>query len=86
MKFLLSIRNLFPLGTEQTVQLVPVPVPVLTLPERTSQASNELVFQATDIPPLGFRSYYISKTAAVNSRLNSKGPRDLTIGNEVRWK
>ncbi|XP_049803878.1 lysosomal alpha-mannosidase-like [Schistocerca nitens] len=51
-------------GNEQKVQLVPIPDPVQNLPERNSNATFEIVFLANNVPPLGFRSYYV---AVVNS-------------------
>ncbi|XP_049857125.1 lysosomal alpha-mannosidase-like isoform X1 [Schistocerca gregaria] len=50
-----------PNGKEQITQLVPIPEPVLTAPGRMSDAKNDLIFKATDLPPLGFRAYYITK-------------------------
>lgn len=43
------------------VQLIPIPQPVKDIPGRRSTAKNELVFRATALPPLGFKSYYVKK-------------------------
>lgn len=51
-------------GNAVEVQLVPVPKPILSLPGRESSATYELVFQATDIPPLGYLRYYIQRTTS----------------------
>ncbi|XP_068085422.1 lysosomal alpha-mannosidase-like [Anabrus simplex] len=56
-----SYTVLDPSGEEQVVQMVPLHPAILTLPERTSKATMELVFRAEDLPPLGFRSYYIKR-------------------------
>ncbi|XP_062548691.1 lysosomal alpha-mannosidase-like isoform X3 [Armigeres subalbatus] len=48
-------------GVETPSQLVPVPQPVLDLSYRFSNASHELVFLANELPPLGYKSYYISR-------------------------
>ncbi|XP_026811581.1 lysosomal alpha-mannosidase-like isoform X3 [Rhopalosiphum maidis] len=50
-----------PWGQNLTVQFVPLPDAVLRIPGRESSATAELVFQAEDIPPLGYKSYLITK-------------------------
>lgn len=67
---------------EQLVQLVPIPENVLSLPERNSGATNELVFQAKDIPALGFRSYYVTGAAAKDIHSFSS-TSTYAISNEV---
>ncbi|KAL0279866.1 UNVERIFIED_CONTAM: hypothetical protein PYX00_001338 [Menopon gallinae] len=47
-------------GVYMKTQIVRIPIRMLSLPERKSRAMNELIFRATKIPPLGFKSYYIS--------------------------
>lgn len=42
-------------------QLVPVAKPVKSLDYRVSRADNELVFQATEVPALGYKSYFVSR-------------------------
>ena len=44
-----------PAGTVLESQLLPIPEEVLNLPGRNSTATAELVFQATNLPPLGFK-------------------------------
>ncbi len=51
-------------GQEVKAQLVPIPQPVLMIPGRSSKATQELVFMASDLPSVGFKSYYISKTSS----------------------
>lgn len=46
-----------------TSQLVPLPTYVLNLPGRVSNATHELVFLAAQLPPVGFKSYYVQRTA-----------------------
>ncbi len=45
-------------------QIMPVSTRVKRIPGRRGNASFELIFHATDIPPLGFKSYHISKNPA----------------------
>lgn len=44
-------------------QIVPIPDPVKSLKYRLSSASFELVFMASELPPLGYKSYYVSREA-----------------------
>ncbi|XP_039752015.1 lysosomal alpha-mannosidase-like [Pararge aegeria] len=44
---------------EVEYQMVPLPTAVINLPGRSSTAIQELCFEAENIPPLGFTSYYI---------------------------
>lgn len=50
-----------PEGQKLTVQFVPLPKAVLSIPGRQSSATAELVFQANDLPPLGYKSYLITR-------------------------
>ncbi|MPC27361.1 Lysosomal alpha-mannosidase [Portunus trituberculatus] len=51
-------------GNAVKTQLVPIPKPVLSIPGRHSTAGSELIFQATDIPPLGFVRFHIKRTSS----------------------
>jgi len=42
--------------------MLKIPAPVLAIPGRVSDATQELVFEAKDIPALGFASFYVTKT------------------------
>lgn len=42
-------------------QMVPIAESVLDIQHRVSDATFELVFMATEVPPLGYKSYYVSK-------------------------
>lgn len=46
-------------------QLVPIPQSVIDLPHRVSTSSNELVFQASRVPAMGYQSFFISRIARV---------------------
>lgn len=73
-----------PTGKELTVQMVPIPQPVIEVPGRVSPATMVLVFLASDLPPLGFRSYFISQNNHT-SHLKQHVHRgeDVTLGNSV---
>lgn len=49
------------LGKNLIVQLLPIPEPILKIPGRKSNSTVELVFLAENLPPLGFKSYVVSK-------------------------
>lgn len=44
-------------------QIVPVPNEILSLSYRVSKAPYELVFLASEIPPLGYKSYFIERNS-----------------------
>lgn len=50
-------------------QLVPIPDEVQSLKFRTSDSRVELVFLASELPPLGYKSYYIEKKDANVERI-----------------
>lgn len=50
-----------PKGEELIVELIPIPEAVKNIPGRVSKATVELIFEASDLPPLGFKSYSVSK-------------------------
>lgn len=43
------------------IQIVPVPRDIQSLHYRSSKAAYEIVFLATEIPPLGYKSYFVTK-------------------------
>ncbi|XP_033226476.1 lysosomal alpha-mannosidase-like [Belonocnema kinseyi] len=49
------------IGNEVVTQIVPIPTTIQKIPGRQTSASDELVFLATGIPPLGYLSYYVRK-------------------------
>jgi hypothetical protein len=69
-------------GVQQVIQIVPIPKQVINVPERAdSLATHDLVFKAANLPPLGFRSYYVTK---VSSSFTEVTPSDeLFIGDAV---
>ncbi|XP_045489245.1 lysosomal alpha-mannosidase-like, partial [Pieris rapae] len=48
-------------GNIINASLLPISTHVLKIPTRNTKAEHELVFIATDIPPLGFKSYFFKK-------------------------
>lgn len=42
--------------------MLKIPAPVLNIPGRESDATQELVFEAKEIPALGFASFHVTKT------------------------
>lgn len=75
-------------------ELMPIPHFVTSIPGRNSSANHELIFLATNVPPLGSSSYYIESSVSrkPNSLLlpfwnslhpSSKNIKDLMISNEV---
>jgi len=65
-----SYSVLDPQGKPVVAQMLPVPEAVLKVPGRFSQATLELVFRAEDLPPLGFRSYYVSPSNTLRTPLS----------------
>jgi len=65
-----AYRVVDPSGLRLTVQFVPLPSAVLRIPGRESSATAELVFQADDLPPLGYKSYLVTKESS-SSYLNT---------------
>jgi len=73
-----------PTGKSLTVQMVPIPQPVIEMPGRVSPATMVLVFHASDLPPLGFRSYYISQNNHTDHLTqHMQHGEDVTLGNSV---
>ncbi|XP_049791934.1 lysosomal alpha-mannosidase-like [Schistocerca nitens] len=69
-------------GNQQLIQLVPVPDSVYDIPGRESNATYEIVFQAEDIPALGYRSYYVSSTSQSRQQLSILAENSTSIGND----
>ncbi|XP_017042898.2 lysosomal alpha-mannosidase isoform X1 [Drosophila ficusphila] len=59
-------------GVTLESQAVPIPQPVIDIKHRNSTAKYELVFLATNIPPLGYRTYYVEKLEGTeaNKKIN----------------
>lgn len=62
-----------PSGNELTVQLLPIAEPILKIPGRISNSTVELIFLAEDLPPLGFKSYVVSKKEGNDITLAESG-------------
>ena len=74
-----------PNGEAVTTQIIPIPQIVRLIPGRRSRSSYELIFRA-DLPPLGFKSFYISKnTSSKKAQLSKIVPinRKITVGNDM---
>ncbi|KAJ8870547.1 hypothetical protein PR048_029570 [Dryococelus australis] len=67
-------------GAQVPSQMIPVPQSVLDIPYRKSVATQELVFRAADIPPLGLQSYKVSLSEN-NSQGGSVTSNNHTISN-----
>lgn len=55
-----------------TVQITPVPEQLLSTPGRTSEATAELIFHASDLPPLGYKTYFVKQGDSVLGDLTLK--------------
>jgi lysosomal alpha-mannosidase len=67
-------------------QVVPISESVIGIHHRKSKAAYEIVFMATEIPPLGYKSFFISKVAE-KSYVKGKpivrnNPKVVEIGND----
>ncbi|XP_002065049.4 lysosomal alpha-mannosidase isoform X2 [Drosophila willistoni] len=74
-------------GATVITQVVPVPTEVIDIFHRESSAKYELVFLASNLPPVGYRSYFIEKSENRNNfakpQAQPKKRSSLTvIGNE----
>lgn len=64
-------------------QLVSIPSEVQSLEYRRSDSFFELVFLASDLPPIGFKSYFVEQTSIAFDNLPTDEILDnFTIGNE----
>lgn len=65
-------------------QQVPIPESIRNIPYRTASAQQELVFQATEIPPLGFKSFYVARQSTPSLTETTKIDGQLvTIGSDT---
>lgn len=65
---------LSPNGTKIASQLVPIAEAVIGLSGRRSSSWNDLVFPASDLPPLGYRAYLVTRetSASPHTSVRSK--------------
>ncbi|CAH1119882.1 unnamed protein product [Phaedon cochleariae] len=52
-----------PDGKQLDTQIIPISDGILRIPGRSSSATNELIFEASDLPPLGFKSYFVQQVS-----------------------
>ncbi|XP_026271901.1 lysosomal alpha-mannosidase isoform X2 [Frankliniella occidentalis] len=75
-----------PMGHEEASQVVPIPEAVLRMPGRVMSAARyELVFKADNLPPMGFRSFYVShegKKEHHREPVAAEGDDALSVSNE----
>lgn len=69
--------------TKLITQIVPVAEPVVDVPGRKSSASRELVFEASDVPALGYASYYVTEDAREDVLIEPS--TDATLRTEVSF-
>lgn len=70
-------------------QLVPVTQSIKSLDYRQSTANYELVFQATEVPALGYKSYFVSRIMndisqpeVILMKRHTRKPQPVVIGND----
>lgn len=63
-------------------QFLPIPTPIVNLHYRTSTATSELLFYAADIPPVGYKSFFVTRLAAADP-VNVETPvESVTVGSD----
>lgn len=63
-------------------QFVPIPTSLVNLHYRTSTSTNELIFYATDIPPVGYKSFFVTRLATADP-VNIETPTgSVTVGSD----
>ncbi|EAT42738.1 AAEL005749-PA [Aedes aegypti] len=70
-------------GLEIPTQIVPLPEPVANLFYRTGLSTQELVFLANDVPPMGYLSFYVTETYDTSSPEDESTSKEqsVSIGN-----
>ncbi|XP_065339498.1 lysosomal alpha-mannosidase-like [Cloeon dipterum] len=74
-----QVRN--ELGVLIDTQMLKIPTPVLSIPGRQSSATQELLFQAENLPALGFKSYRVEKSNTASPP--PQPSEELVIANDV---
>lgn len=72
-----------PEGKDLLVQAIPVADSIQNIPGRQSKAAFEIIFLASAIPPLGFKSYYVAKSSKLTDDQTSS---DVNVNEGVRVK
>jgi len=62
---------------------VTIPNHLARIPGRTAKTTKEIAFRALDVPALGYKAYYVTKTTFEASPYESK-VRDLPHGQDIR--
>lgn len=63
-------------------QFVPIPTSLVNLHYRTSTSTNELIFYATDIPPVGYKSFFVTRLPTADP-VNIETPTgSVTVGSD----
>lgn len=72
------------LGNSVQSQLVPISSSILNIHYRISEADYELVFLADAVPPVGYRSYFISKENHIQQlEIPTQENGEFSIGNQL---
>lgn len=66
-------------GNKVNVQGIPISQAILNIPGRVSNAAFDILFLAKDVPPLGFKSYYLSPTGGVVDYTNDSKPKPTKV-------
>lgn len=84
-KFSILLNVSFHSGKDIVTQVVPIPEQILKLPGRSSKATKELVFQAVNIAPLGYQSFYVNLKPKQQDDMQSDQPKQKysQIGRQV---
>ncbi|XP_058821189.1 lysosomal alpha-mannosidase-like isoform X1 [Topomyia yanbarensis] len=70
-------------GTELPIQIISVTKPVTELVSRVSTATEELIYLADEIPPMGYKSFYVTEIHEKNRKTEPQPKQQTTsIGNE----
>ena len=77
-----NFENVSFVGNVITSQTTPIADYVKSLPGRVSSATAELVFLASQLPPLGSKSYYV-QPMAIKEVDTSELKNKFSISNEV---
>lgn len=63
-------------------QFIPIPTSIINLPYRTSAAENELVFYATDIPAVGYKSFFVTRLTTADPVVDERPDDSVTVGSD----
>ncbi|XP_046648826.1 lysosomal alpha-mannosidase-like isoform X2 [Daphnia pulicaria] len=77
-----SYQVLDPKGKVVDSQLIPISPQVQALPGRTSSATEELVFLAAQLPPIGSKSYYVERDSKHRRRHSFKSKSQRLVPGE----